>query len=89
MPERETEPTVREATPAEVRAQLKMNLAMLAAAAEVYGTLTAEHRARIEAMTVEQAHVQFVAALALLPPATRNRVERCNRFLLSRTPEVS
>lgn len=69
--------------PPEVPAQLRMNLELLAAAAEFHRTLPAEQRACIEAMSDEEAHAQFVATLAFLPTEIRERIERCVTWLLA------
>ncbi len=89
MTHRETQPVQREATPAEVRAQLWMNLELLAAAKDFHGRLPENYRARIEAMTDEEAQMQFVVFLAMLPTPMRDRIERCVRYLRPLVPEVS
>lgn len=75
--------------PAEVPAQLHLNLEMLGAADDYAAALPAERRARSEAMTDEQAHEQYVAFLALLPTATRDRLRRCNAWLSAHVDEIS
>ena len=87
QPDATREPT-RE-VPAEVPAQLRMNVALLDAANEYWSLLDEATRARVDAMSDEEAHEQYVAFLALMPSSTRARILRCNIFLLALVEEIS
>lgn len=75
--------------PPEVPAQLAMNLELLDAADAFHEALPEEFKARVAAMTDKQVHEQYVASLAGLPPETRERIRRCNVWLLAFVEEVS
>lgn len=75
--------------PPEVSAQLVMNLELLDAADAYYAAWPEDFKLHLALMSPERAHEQFVAALATLPPATRDRIRRCVGFLAELVEEIS